>query len=204
MTTGYSGSMNADVSEKPDGRRARAVASRARILAAMADLIEAGEMQPSAEAVAARAGVGVRTVFRLFNDVEGLHRGLQETMDARLAPIYAEPVHGSLIERLDQLVARRAVVFEKLARPKAFADANRARSPGMVAAHQVFVRRQRDLLLGHLQGVAPESGDLIEALDLALSFDVWRRLREDQHLAPAAAERVVRSLVHAAVAALAD
>lgn len=194
--------MSADAPEKPDGRRARAVASRARILAAMVDLIQAGEVQPSAEAVAARAGVGVRTVFRLFNDVDGLHQGLQETMDARLAPIYAEPVRGSLVERLDQLVARRAAVFETLARPKAFADANRVRSPGMIAAHQAFVRRQRQLLLGHLEGVAPKAGDLIEALDLALSFDVWRRLREDQRLEPADAERIVRQLARAAVAAM--
>ena len=119
-------SVTVEAIEKRDGRRERAVASRARILEAMVDLIQAGEVQPSAEAVAVRAGVGVRTVFRLFNDVEGLHRGLQQVMDERLAPIYDEPVRGTLAERLDQLVARRAVVFEKLARPKAFADANRS------------------------------------------------------------------------------
>lgn len=190
--------------EKRDGRRERAVASRARILAAMADLIQAGEMQPSAEAVATRAGVGVRTVFRLFNDVEGLHRGLQETMDERIAPIYAEPVHGTLLERLDLLVARRAVVFEQLARPKAFADANRGRSPSLAAGHQAFVRRQRELLQHHLEGVAPKSGDLIDALDLTLSFEVWRRLREDQGLSVAQAERIVRAMVHALAAAMAD
>ena len=33
--------------EKRDGRRERAVASRARILEAMVDLIQAGEVQPS-------------------------------------------------------------------------------------------------------------------------------------------------------------
>lgn len=191
----------AEAPDKTDGRRARAVASRARILTAMVDLIQSGEIQPSAEAVAARAGVGVRTVFRLFNDVDGLHQGLQQTMDERLAPIYAEPVQGTLAERLDQLVARRATVFEKLARPKAFADANRVRSPAMVAAHRTFVRRQRELLLGHLEGVLPRAGDLVEALDLALSFDVWRRLREDQNLSPADAERVVRQIARAVVAA---
>jgi AcrR family transcriptional regulator len=186
--------------EKTDGRRARAVASRARILKAMVDLIEDGEIQPSAEAVALRAGVGVRTVFRLFNDVDGLRQGLQEVMDERLAPIYAEPVHGTLLERLDQLVARRRIVFEKLARPKAFADAHRAQSPSLTAAHQTFVRRQRELLLGHLQGVLPASAGFVEALDLTLSFDVWRRLREDQHLSADDAQNVVLRMVHAVVA----
>lgn len=191
-----------DIPPKTDGRRARAAASRARILEAMVDLIQAGDMAPSAEGVALRAGVGVRTVFRLFNDVEGLRRGLQEVMDERLAPIYEEPVHGSLVERLDQLVARRAAVFEQLARLKVFADAQRERSPQMKAAHQGFVRRQRDLLLGHLDGVAPAPGDLVEALDLTLSFDVWRRLRDDQGLAADQAERVVRRMARALVAGM--
>lgn len=180
-----------------DGRRARTLASRARILAAMMDLLQDGEGQPSAEAVAARAGVGVRTVFRLFSDVEGLHRGLQETMAERLAPILAEPVHGTLAERLDQLVARRAMVFERLARPKAFADMNRARSPQLQAAHKDFVARQRELLLGHLASVLPDDADLCDALDVALSFDVWRRLRDDQGLPAKRAERVMRRIARA-------
>lgn len=184
-----------------DGRRARTQASRARILAAMIDLLQDGRGgQPSAEAVAARAGVGVRTVFRLFSDVEGLHRGLQETMADRLAPILAEPVHGTLVERLDQLVARRAMLFEQLARPKAFADMNRARSPQLQAAHKVFVARQRELLLGHLEGALPKDADLAEALDVALSFDVWRRLREDQGLSVGQAERVMRRMARALAA----
>jgi AcrR family transcriptional regulator len=195
-------SVTVEASEKRDGRRERAVASRARILEAMVDLIQAGEVQPSAEAVAVRAGVGVRTVFRLFNDVEGLHRGLQQVMDERLAPIYDEPVLGTLAERLDQLVARRAVVFEKLARPKAFADANRSRSPSLTAGHQAFVRRQRELLLRHLDGVASVDGDLLEALDLTLSFDVWRRLREDQGLSVADAQRVVGAMARAVLATM--
>ncbi|HEY9234122.1 MULTISPECIES: TetR/AcrR family transcriptional regulator [Phenylobacterium] len=180
-----------------DGRRARTHVSRARILTAMIDLLQDGESLPSAETVAARAGVGVRTVFRLFNDVEGLHRGLQEIMAERLAPILAEPVHGTLVERLDQLVARRAMVFEQLARPKAFADMNRARSPQLQATHKIFVARQRALLLGHLAAVLPDDADLAEALDLALSFDVWRRLREDQGLSAERAERVMRRIARA-------
>ena len=197
-------SVTVEAIEKRDGRRERAVASRARILEAMVDLIQAGEVQPSAEAVAVRAGVGVRTVFRLFNDVEGLHRGLQQVMDERLAPIYDEPVRGTLAERLDQLVARRAVVFEKLARPKAFADANRSRSPSLTAGHQAFVARQRELLLRHLDGLGPFGADLLEALDLALSFDAWRRLREDQGLSVEAAQRVVAAMARAVVETMAD
>lgn len=183
-----------------DGRRARTVASRARILEAMIDLLQAGVAQPSAEAVAAKAGVGVRTVFRLFSDVDGLYRGLQATMAERLAPILAEPVTGSLTERLDIMVGRRAQVFEEVARPKAFADMHRARSPELQETHRLFIIAQRALLLGHLDGLLPDDVDLAAALDLALSFDAWRRLREDQGLSREAAERVMRRIARALVA----
>lgn len=185
-----------------DGRRARTVASRARILEAMIDLLQAGVAQPSAEAVAAKAGVGVRTVFRLFSDVDGLYRGLQRTMAERLAPILAEPVTGSLTERLDVMVGRRAQVFEEVARPKAFADMHRARSPELQETHKIFILTQRTLLLGHLDGLLPDDGDLAAALDLALSFDAWRRLRDDQGLSREAAERVMRRIARALVATI--
>jgi AcrR family transcriptional regulator len=186
----------------PDGRRARTVANRARILEALIDLLQSGETQPSAEAVAAKAGVGVRTVFRLFSDVEGLYRGLQATMAERLAPILSEPVAGDLAARLDLLVERRAKVFEEVARPKAFADMHRARSPELQAGHRAFVSIQRSLLLGHLDGLLAADPDLAEALDLALSFEVWRRLRDDQGLSHAAAERVMRRMAQALIAGI--
>ena len=58
------------------------------------------------------------------------------------------------------------------------------------------------LLLRHLDGVAVVDGDLLEALDLALSFDVWRRLREDQGLSVADAQRVVGAMARAVLATM--
>jgi AcrR family transcriptional regulator len=49
-----------------DGRRKRADANRRRIALAMLELVRAGETKPSADQVAEAAGVGRRTVFRLF------------------------------------------------------------------------------------------------------------------------------------------
>lgn len=193
--------LDAEILAPPvDGRRARTVASRARILEAMIDLLQEGETQPSAEAVAAKAGVGVRTVFRLFSDVDGLYRGLQRTMAERLAPILAEPVTGALAERLDLLVGRRAQIFEEMARPKAFTDMHRARSSELQEAHRLFILAQRALLLGHLDGLLPDDADLASALDLALSFDAWRRLRDDQGLSREVAERVMRRMARALIA----
>ena len=60
-----------------DGRRRRSQRSRDRIVTAMIDLVEAGAITPSAEEVAARAEVGLRSVFRHFRDMESLYREIR-------------------------------------------------------------------------------------------------------------------------------
>jgi AcrR family transcriptional regulator len=56
--------------EEADGRRQRSSRSRERIVLAMIDLIRAGEMSPAAARVAEKANVGLRTVFRHFEEME--------------------------------------------------------------------------------------------------------------------------------------
>ena len=87
-----------------------------------------------------------------------------------------------------------------MARPKAFADMHRARSSELQETHRLFIVAQRALLLGHLDGLLPDDADLASALDLALSFDAWRRLRDDQGLSREVAERVMRRMARALIA----
>ncbi len=56
-----------------DGRRRRGLDNRGRIIAAMLEIIRRGETA-SAEQVAAQADVGLRTVFRHFQDMDSLYR----------------------------------------------------------------------------------------------------------------------------------
>src|SRR5947209_16703757 len=75
----------------PDGRRRRAQDSRARIVAAMLEIVHAGEVSPSAEQVAARADVGLRTVFRHFRDMDSLYREMTVAIEAELMTVVATP-----------------------------------------------------------------------------------------------------------------
>jgi AcrR family transcriptional regulator len=59
-----------------DGRRKRSETSRQRIVEAMIALVGEGHMSPSAEQVATRAGVGLRTVFRHFADMDSLYASM--------------------------------------------------------------------------------------------------------------------------------
>jgi len=63
-----------DPADSVDGRRQRGQDNRARIVAAMMDIVREGQIAPSAEQVAARADVGLRTVFRHFQDMDSLYR----------------------------------------------------------------------------------------------------------------------------------
>ncbi len=69
--------------EKPisvDGRLQRSERSREAIVQALYELVGEGSLLPTAEQVAERAGVGIRTVFRHFSDMEKLF----SEMDARI------------------------------------------------------------------------------------------------------------------------
>lgn len=183
-----------------DGRRLRAEASRARIVAAMLELIREGNPAPSAEAVAERAGVGLRTVFRLFNDMDSLYREMHAMMLGRLAPIAAEPVTGDTWrQRLRNLIARRVRLFEEMMPFQVAADAHRARSPFLNQAHESLVRLQRGMATALLPDEMKADAAVVEMMDLVLSFDAWRRLRLDQSLTTDQAEAIIAGLVEKVV-----
>ncbi len=181
-----------------DGRRQRADQSRRRIAQAMLELVREGEITPSADTVADRAGVGRRTVFRLFNDMEGVYREMHAIMVSRLAPMFAAPFKSTTWrERLDELVDRRARMFEEMLPIKSAADAHRYRSEFLQNEHKKLTRLQRQTMLAVLPESVAAQTERIEALDLALSFEAWRRLRQEQKLPPRQAAMVLRRIVRA-------
>ena len=57
---------------KVDGRRLRSDRSRQVIVEAMLQLIDGGNLVPTAQQVADHAKVGIRSVFRHFEDMEAI------------------------------------------------------------------------------------------------------------------------------------
>lgn len=183
---------------RPDGRRQRSDANRRRITEAMLDLIIEGEMNPSAERVAERAGVGRRTVFRLFSDMEGVYREAHVLMMTRLAPIIDEPIRGATWrERLDQVIDRRGRLYEQMLPIKTASEALRAQSPYLQDEHAEVTRMLRGVLLFVLPKTIAEDRTLFESVELTLSFEAWRRLRQEQRLSAKAAVAVMRRITAA-------
>jgi hypothetical protein len=65
---------------KQDGRHLRSVKSQKLIVEACIKLFKAGNVELTAQQVADESGVGIRTVFRLFDDMENLLKSVDAEM----------------------------------------------------------------------------------------------------------------------------
>lgn len=133
--------------------------------------------------MAAAAGVGLRTVFRHFADMESLFVELDARLQAEALPLLrGEPPEGGLELRARGLAGRRIDFFEKIAPYRRSASVQRWRSEFLRSQHGVLVRVLRTDLLRWLPELRRAEDGLVEALDVVLSFEVWDRLRTDQRL----------------------
>lgn len=186
---------------QPDGRRARGHESRRRIVEAMLALIGSGTISPSAEEVAARAEVGLRTVFRHFDDMDRLYREISANIAAELWPIATAPLpEGDWRVRLGELIDRRARVFEKMIPYKIAADVHRHRSDFLQVEHEELSRFQRDTLRAALGPRLCRNVLRLETIDLLMSFDAWRRMRLDQKLTVAQCKKLLTAALEALLA----
>ncbi len=182
-----------------DGRVRRSERSREAIVRALLDLVGEGILQPTAEQVAERAGVGIRTVFRHFSDVENLFAAMAAHVEQEARPLLlVEVPAGGVEERARALVHQRATLFEKVSPFERSAKLTRWRSEFLRSRHAKLVRTLRADLSRWLPELEGAPDDLVEALELAASFEAWDRLRSEQRLgrsrARAAMERTVVEL----------
>jgi AcrR family transcriptional regulator len=189
--------------ERVDGRIIRRRNNRRRIVAAMLELVRAGAISPVAEEVAERAGVGLRTVFRHFDDMDSLYREMAEAMRNELQPIVAAPLASRDWKgRLGEIVDRRVRLFERAMPFKNAADVHRHRSAFLRKDYEMMRSAERAALEAALPAALRNDKRFFEALDQALSFSTWQHLRRDQNLTQARARETVeyamRALVNAA------
>ncbi len=168
----------------------------------MLELVRAGAISPGAEEVAQRAGVGLRTVFRHFDDMDSLYREMAEAMRSELQPLVSAPF-GSLDwkGKLDEIVGRRSRLFERAMPFKNAADVHRHRSAFLRKDYQTMRSAERAALETALPAVLRKNKEFFEALDQALSFSTWQHLRRDQKLTQEQARQTVEYTLHALVGA---
>jgi len=175
-----------------DGRVRRGVRSREAIVAALLDLVGEGVLQPTVQQVADRAGVGIRSVFRHFSDMESLYKAMDAHLESEARPLIERGDRaGSLEERVRAMVRQRASFFERIAPYKRSANLARWRSEFLQGRHLMLQRVLRADLVRWLPELEGGPADVVEAAELVSSFEAWDRLRADRQLALKAASAAV-------------
>ncbi len=169
----------------------------------MLNLVGRGDMNPSPAEVAAEADVGLRTVFRHFEDVDTLYREMAAHIEAEIIPLARAPLTASdWRDNLMEMVKRRAVIFERIM-PYRVAGAVRRFHSGYLMADFIRAARLEDEAL---RSILPRDvlrdATLVAALAMAMSFEGWRRLRQDQGLSAKQAAAAMRCAIQGLVKAL--
>jgi AcrR family transcriptional regulator len=168
--------------EAVDGRALRAERSRRAIVEALHDLVGAGTLVPTAQQVAERAHVGLRTVFRHFSDMESLFAELDRRIRDEVQPLVeSEPPAAPLRARLLALARRRATLYERVGPYLRATRLQRGRSAFLERRARSSARELREELRRWLPELERRR-ELLEPLDLLLSFELWDRLRSEQRL----------------------
>jgi AcrR family transcriptional regulator len=179
-----------------DGRRQRGERSRSAIIDAMVALQNEGILVPTAQQVAERSGINIRSLFRHFEDMEGLF----EAADRQLREYYEAPFlggdrAGTLEERIEHAVECHADAYEKIRNIFLSTLAQLWRYETLRKNHARGQRRLRK----DLDDWLPELKDIPawrrEAIDAIASFDMWHRLRAHQGQSKRAAIQIITSLL---------
>lgn len=186
-----------------DGRSERAERTREAVVNAMLDLIEEGDLRPTAPRIAERAGVALRSVFHHFQDMEALFlAAARRQMERHLEDVPLVPGDGPLSRRIDAFVTARAATLEAISAVRRSAVLSEPFSP-VIARHLSWIRRRgrREIERVFAAELAARRGadrrELLEALTAVASWSTWEALRAHQSLAPASARRVMMRLVAA-------
>ncbi len=169
---------------KVDGRRARGLRTREAIVESLMALVDAGDVNATAQRIADGAGVSVRSLYQHFDDVDGLFG----EAGARLADwVAVEAVDVDPTEPLDRRIvaytSSRATVLERIL---PFHRAARVLAPSsqamrewrteMMVQSRSRLERAFDPELSALRG--PQRDLVLAALDVLNTWQSWDQLRQ--------------------------
>lgn len=116
-TTTPTSAATVDAAVEPgvDGRRARRDRNRDKVVDALLELYDEGNLRPAVAEVADRSGVSHRSVFRYFEDLEELYRIAIQKNLARLEPLIGLQTLGvgTLEERIEAIVQQRLALHRR-------------------------------------------------------------------------------------------
>ena len=178
-----------DAPKETDGRRLRRALNREAVVDALLDLYGEGNLRPSTDQIAERAGISPRSLFRYFEDAddlagEAVTRQLGRAMP--LLPLAVGP-DASFDRRVAALVDQRLRLFTTLGQA---AHVSRLRAPFQprlaksLREGRRFLRSQvRTLFAPELMSMTDDEAEAaLAAADVLASFESYQLLTGDQGL----------------------
>lgn len=192
-----------------DGRTARATRTRNAIVDAHLALIGEGDLKPTGERIAERAGVSLRALWANFKDMEALFSASGERLLKRQLAEH-RPVSPDLplAKRVDEFCRQRVRMLEIVA-PSARAAALKEPFSASLrrnrARHIAVVKAELDILFAaELDASGAAREQLLYALTVASTWSTWAMLRDELELGVDEARpimaRTVTALLLSAVA----
>jgi len=188
-----------------DGRTARAERTRAAIVDAHLALITEGDLRPTGEKIADRAGVSLRALWTNFKDMETLFEASGEKVLAQVDAAF-KPVSTSLPlpKRVDAFCRQRASMLQLIGPTARAAHMREAISPQLQRNRAKHIERLRDevntLFAVELQAAGANRDQLLHGILAATMWPAWSMLRDGLGLSVDKARAVMTRTVGALLA----
>jgi AcrR family transcriptional regulator len=201
-----------DVAAAPriDGRTARAARTRNAIVDAHLALISEGDLKPTGERIAERAGVSLRALWANFKDMEALFAASGERVFSKQAEEH-HPIGTDLplARRIEEFCRQRVRMLEAIAPT---ARAAQLKEPFSVSLrrnrgrHIAAVRTELETLFAaELDNAGAAREQIIYGLTVASTWSAWSMLRDELELdvdeARGVMTRTLTGLLAAAISA---
>lgn len=186
-----------------DGRWLRSIRTRSAIIDAWLELIDEGDLSPTAKGVADRAGIGLRTVFQHFTDMNSLHLAGGQEMVARLLPTMTHvPADRPLSERIELVASSRGQIFEQMTLLRRACERQEWLSDDI---HELINDWERvgqtstmRIFEAELSLVADHNRDAFAvAVDSVLCWSNWNQLRQRRELTINQSQTVIQHTLEA-------
>lgn len=188
--------MEAATAER-DGRGLRAERTRDAVVEALLELLDHGDIRPTGERIAARAGVSERSVFQHFRDREALFEAAARRQFERVMRTLRVIDPGLPLERrIDEFVEQRTGLLETVSGVRRGAILLEHESETVAGrlrwARRVKAKEVERVFAAELSGREPA---VRHALIAACAWTAWQGLRFHQGLSAARARDAVRAAI---------
>ena len=160
-----------------DGRILRSVKSQKLIVEAAIKLFKAGNFEPTAQLIANESGVGIRTVFRQFDDIENLLTSVADELSKDYSFEIKIDQGSSFKDRLNATIDSRHGIYKRNKQMMYMTVSVAWKYKNLKERYKGYQR----ILKTKAEKVLPEILDLDTELqhlfDATLSFSFWTRLQ---------------------------